>query len=443
MTPEENELLTRIGPGTAMGDVLRRYWLPILESDALGPPDGPPRRVRLLGEDLVAFRATGGRVGLLAEACPHRRASLFFGRNEENGLRCVYHGWKFDADGRCAEMPTEPPESRLRLGLRAAGYPCLESNGLIWAYLGPRRDDPPPLPRFGWAEAPAERRATLTYQRACNWVQALEGDVDTAHLGWLHSRFGNGGERHVAFHDGDRLRNLATRDTQPVLEIADAAAGISIAARRDADGDRHYWRITRFLMPVFTSVPAIGEERRAKAWVPLDDAHTLVWEFVWRPDAAPAGRETRVPASGWREESEDPLSRGRFAAGPENDYGMDRDRQRGINFSGLEESPPLQDAAVQESMGPIVDRSGEHLGATDAGLVRVRQMLIDAARRLREGVEPPGVGDPDAYRLHGSQFVSARDTDWRSLAETVSADILPPRPGGSPRKRRRRPSCRP
>jgi hypothetical protein len=239
------------------------------------------------------------------------------------------------------------------------------------------------LPRLGWAEAAPERRATLTYQRACNWVQALEGDVDTAHLGWLHSRFEQDGGRHVAFHHGDRLRDLATRDTRPVLEITDTPAGISIGARRDYDADRYYWRITQFLMPVFTSVPAIGAERRAKAWVPLDDHHTLVWEFVWRTDGVPAGRETRVPASGWRRESEDPLSRGRFAAGPDDDYGIDRARQRSVNFTGLEESPPLQDAAVQESMGPIVDRSREQLGSTDAGIVRVRQKLLDAARWRR------------------------------------------------------------
>ena len=416
MTPEENELLTRIGPGTPMGAVLRRYWLPILESGSLGPSDGPPRRVRLLGEDLVAFRDTSGQVGLLGERCPHRQASLFFGRNEENGLRCVYHGWKFDTGGRCVEMPTEPPESRLRQGIRAEGYPCRESNGLVWTYMGPRRDDPPPLPRLGWGEAPAERRATLTYQRACNWVQALEGDVDTAHLGWLHSRFGDDGERHVAFHDGDRLRDIATRDTQPVLEIADTPAGVSIGARRDHDGGRYYWRITQFLIPVFTSVPAIGDERRAKAWVPLDDEHTLVWEFVWRTEGAPAGRETRVPGSGWRVESEDPLSRGRFAAGHENDYGIDRARQRSANFTGLEESPPLQDAAVQESMGPIVDRSREHLGTTDAGIVRVRQKLLNAARGLAEGVEPPGATDPDAYRLRGCQLVLPRDADWRAAS---------------------------
>ena len=417
LSREDNERITRVGRGTPMGSTMRRYWIPALLARELPEPDGTPVRVRLLGEDLIAFRDTEGRVGLLDEFCPHRRTSLFFGRNEECGLRCVYHGWKFDVEGRCLEMPTEPPESRLRLGVRASGYPCSERNGLIWAYLGPRRDDPPSLPGLGWAEAPPERRSTLAYQRACNWVQALEGDVDTAHLGWLHARFGEDGERRVAFHDGDRLRDVATRDTRPVLEIADTPAGLSIGARRDYDGNRHYWRITQFLMPVFTSVPAIGEERRAKAWVPLDDAHTLVWEFVWRTDGAPAGCETRVPASGWQEESEDPLSRGRFAAGRDNDYGIDRARQRSANFTGLEESPPLQDAAVQESMGPIVDRSQEHLGTSDAGIVRVRQRLLDAARRLaEEGLEPPGASDPDAYRLRGCQLVLPRDADWRTLS---------------------------
>ena len=417
-----------------MGAVLRRYWLPLMESGSL---EGSPRRVRLLGEDLVAFRDAGGRVGLLAEACPHRRASLYFGRIEEKGIRCVYHGWKFDTEGRCVETPTEPPESQLRMGVRADGYACREANGLVWAYLGPRRDDAS-LPGLGWAEAPPERRSTLTYQRACNWVQALEGDVDTAHLGWLHSRFGEDGERHVAFHDEDRLRDIAVRDTRPVLEIAETPAGISIGARRDYDEDRHYWRITQFLMPVFTSVPAIGAERRAKAWVPLDDEHTLVWEFTWRAQGAPpvtAGgiapdatqpdpsRDGRVPPSGFLPEDSDPLSRGRFQANRGNDYGIDRNRQLLVNFSGLEESPPLQDAAVQESMGPIVDRSREHLGASDIGIIRVRQRLLDAARRLAsEGTDPPGSGDPDAYRLHGCQLILPRGADWRActLAEQES-----------------------
>ncbi len=424
MTPEENDLLTRVGPGTPMGALLRRYWLPLLESGEVGPPDGPPQRFRLLGEDLVVFRDTDGRVGLLAEACPHRRASLFFGRNEERGLRCVYHGWKFDAAGRCLEMPTEPPESRLREGVRAAAYPCREQNGIVWAYLGPSADPPAP-PELPWALVPPAHRGSLKYQRACNWLQALEGDIDTAHLGWLHSRFALGREREVAFGGEDRLRDVAVRDPRPVLHVVDTPAGVVIGARRDHDGGQHYWRITQFLMPVFTSVPAIGRRRRAKVWVPLDDEHTLVWEPNWDP-AEPlseedrGGRKGRVPASGMLPDGSGGLERGRFAARLENDYRVDRTRQRSSNFSGIEESPPLQDAAVQESMGPIVDRSLEHLGSSDAAIIRVRRRLLDAARRLADsGDEPPGISDPAAYRRHGCQLVLPPDADWLEASATL------------------------
>ena len=406
-----------------MGAVLRRYWLPLVESGSLGPPDGPPQRIRLLGEDLIAFRDTAGRPGLLAEACPHRRASLFFGRNEENGIRCVYHGWKYGVDGSCLETPTEPLGSTLRERIRAVSYRCVERNGIVWAWLGPERTEPPALPGLGWAGASPDKRSILTYQRGCNWVQALEGDLDTAHLGWLHSRFEEG-ERIVAFHEGDRLRDVATRDTRPTLEVVDTSAGVCIGARRDYDADSDYWRITQYLMPIFTSVPAIGPERRGKAWVPLDDEHTLVWEMTWRSNGPqPPSAETdgspvaRVPSSGFLPEDSDPLSRRRFAARRENDYGIDRDRQRQRNFTGVEESAPLQDALVQESMGPIVDRSLEHLGASDSGIIRVRQRLLEAARRLAtEGIAPPGAEAPGAYRLRGCQLLLPRNADWRALS---------------------------
>ena len=362
MTPEDNELLTRVGPGTLMGSLLRRYWLPLLPSDELGPPDGAPRRMRLLGEDLVAFRDSGGRVGLLAEACPHRRASLFFGRNEEGGLRCVYDGWKFDVAGRCLELPSEPPDSRLREGVRARAYPCRELNGVVWAYLGPA-EEAPPLPELGWAVAPPSRRSVWTYARTCNWLQALEGDVDTVHLGWLHARVGSGGVREVAFHAEDRLRDIAVRDRLPDLHVVETPAGLSIGARRDDGAGGHYWRVSQFLMPVFTSVPAIGQQHRAKAWVPLDDEHTLVWEADWYPtEELAAGKDAasgrRTPDSGMLPDTEDPLERGRFAANRENDYGIDRERQRTSNFSGIEDSPPP----------PGRGRAGEH--GSDRGPLR-------------------------------------------------------------------------
>ena len=406
-----------------MGAVLRRYWLPLLESETLGPPDGPPRRVRLLGEDLVAFRDSAGRPALLEEACPHRRASLFLGRNEQGGIRCVYHGWKFDAGGRCIEMPTEAPDSRLREGVAATAYACREENGIVWAHLGARAGDAslPPPPELGWARVPPSRRGSLKYLRACNWLQALEGDVDTAHLGWLHTRFRPDGSREVAYGAEDGLRDVATRDTQPVLHLADTPAGLTIGARRRFDEAGDYWRITQFLMPVFTSVPAIGAERRAKAFVPVDDENTLVWEPNWRvgedlPPSGPASRRGRVPASGMLPDGPSPLEQGRFAAGRENDYFLDRARQRGANFTGIEESPPVQDAAVQESMGRIVDRSREHLGTSDAAIIRVRQILLEAARRVAGGEEPPGARDPGAYRLRGCQMVLPRDAAWQEAS---------------------------
>jgi phenylpropionate dioxygenase-like ring-hydroxylating dioxygenase large terminal subunit len=401
---------------------MRQYWLPLLEASELGPPDGAPRRVRLLGEDLVVFRDTDGRIGLLAQACPHRGASLFFGRNEEHGLRCVYHGWKFDIAGRCTDMPTEPPETLLRRGVRAVAYPCRERQGLIWVYLGPRAD-PPPLPELGWALVPPAQRGALKYQRACNWLQALEGDIDTAHLGWLHARFGESGDREVAFNDADRLRDVATQDTRPVLEVTDTPAGVIVGARREHGPSHHYWRVTQFLMPIFTSVPTIGSQRRAKAWVPLDDEHTLVWEPNWHPTEPLAGEERRgwkgrVPPSGLQADDGSPLGSGRFAADGQNDYLIDRERQRTVNFSGLEESPPLQDAAIQESMGPIVDRSREHLGSTDAAIIRVRRRLLEAALRLRDhGEEPPGVSNPAAYRPHGWQMLLPHGADWLEASQ--------------------------
>jgi phenylpropionate dioxygenase-like ring-hydroxylating dioxygenase large terminal subunit len=420
MTPEENELLTRVGPGTPMGELLRRYWMPLLESDELGPPDGPPRRIRLLGENLVVFRDSGGRPALLEERCPHRGASLFFGRNEEGGLRCVYHGWKFDAEGRCLETPTEPSSSFAR-GVRARAYRCAERSGVVWAYLGPAAEAPP-LPDLGWAVVAPERRSTLTYLRACNWLQALEGDVDTAHLGWLHARLDETGRRRLPARADDPHRDKVAEDLSPVLSVVDHAAGVTVGARRTDGEGGHYWRISQFLMPIFTSVPATGRLRRAKAWIPLDDEHTLVWERNWDPDAALSeperrGRAGRVPESGMHSDGDEPLSRGRFVAGRENDYFIDRDRQRTTSFSGLEESAPVQDAAVQESMGPITDRSREHLGASDEAIIRVRRRLLDAARALRDrGEEPPGIRSPETYRLRGCQLVLPAAADWQEAS---------------------------
>ena len=220
----------------------------------------------------------------------------------------------------------------------------------------------------------------------------------------------------------DPHRDKVAQDLSPVLSVVDHGAGVTVAARRNDEDGRHYWRISQFLMPIFTSVPATGRLRRAKAWVPLDDEHTLVWERNWDPSEALSaeqrrGRAGRVPGSGMHDDGDDPLSRGRFVASRENDYRIDRERQRTASFSGLEESAPVQDAAVQESMGSIADRSREHLGASDEAIIRVRRRLLDAARALRDrGEEPPGVRSPEVYRLRGCQLVLPPDADWQEAS---------------------------
>src|SRR5213594_2366825 len=185
MQREENEFLTRTGPGTPMGELFRRYWIPAMSADDLPGRDGAPVRVRLLGEDLVAFRDTSGKIAFIGEHCPHRGASLFLGRNEEYGLRCVYHGWKFDVTGTCLDMPSEPPESNFKEKIRARAYPCQERGGVVWAYLGPR-ESPPPLPDLEANQLPEDNRQVTAIQRACSWLQGMEGDIDTAHIGFLH-----------------------------------------------------------------------------------------------------------------------------------------------------------------------------------------------------------------------------------------------------------------
>src|ERR1044071_9827710 len=185
LNPEDNKILCRVGPGSYVGEMMREYWIPALTSDELPLPDGAPVRLRLLGENLIAFRTTSGAVGIIQNACPHRGASMFFGRNEEEGLRCVYHGWKFDVTGACVDMPSEPAESNFKNKVRTRAYPSIERNGVIWTYMG-QRDVPPPLPDL--EVNIVEGRATRANKvlRECNWMQSLEGDIDTGHLSFLH-----------------------------------------------------------------------------------------------------------------------------------------------------------------------------------------------------------------------------------------------------------------
>ncbi|MGH2363472.1 MAG: Rieske 2Fe-2S domain-containing protein, partial [Chloroflexota bacterium] len=273
LSQQDNELVTQVGPGTLMGGLMRQYWIPTLLSSELPAPDCDPLRVMVLGEQLIAFRDSNGKVGLVANACPHRGASLFFGRNEDCGLRCVYHGWKFDVSGECVDMPNEPAESNFKHKVRATAYPCVERGGMVWSYLGPRRPTPE-LPDFEGIGLPEGEYRVNAVQRECNWLQALEGDVDTCHIGFLH-----GGHRKLEQAKPGTFAYYSLRDRAPRYAVVDTDYGAMYGAYRDAEPGHEYWRIAQFLMPFYTMPPqnVLGLRTGPRAWVPMDDTHTLVF----------------------------------------------------------------------------------------------------------------------------------------------------------------------
>ena len=428
LTNADNDYLCRIGPGTPMGNLFRQYWLPAIRSDELPAPDCPPMRVKLLGEELIGFRTTSGKVGLIQNACPHRGASLFFGRNEEQGLRCVYHGWKFDVAGGCVDMPSEPAESVFQSKVRAKAYPAQERNGIIWAYMGPR-EVPPPLPEI---EANLLNRDPLkinVLHRACNWMQGIEGELDTIHAAFLH--FGTAKLEEQA-PGSFNFYHIKTRDARFV--VRDTEFGASYGAYRPAEDDTYYWRIAHVAFPFYANPPqgALGPKVQMNAYVPMDDEHTLQWEIFVNVEETRRSFGTEMAGSTKREEkahSENTANRrpgsvylphttdwhGRFNLDQnlDNDYMVDREAQRsGRSYSGIP-GVRQQDMAVTETMGPIYTRSNEHLGTTDSMIIRTRRRWIAAARALeQEGVLPPGVDDPTIYRQRSGEVLLPRSVDW-------------------------------
>ena len=416
LSAQDNQILTRVGPGTPMGELMRQYWLPLMYAWEL-EPDGAPQRVRLLGENLVAFRATDGTPGLVVEACPHRGASLFFGRNEEEGLRCVYHGWKFDVSGACVDMPSEPAESNFKSKVRVRAYAMREQGGIIWAYMGPNQDDPPGLPEFEWCNLPEEQvhhQYKGIYE--CNYMQALEGDIDTSHLYFLHGRLQpEQPASYGVFHPGKA----------PVLHLVDTDYGVYYGAERQEAPGKVYWRTTQYLFPVFTMFPATEDGFVPQhMYTPIDDNLTMHWGLRWHPTRKFEGDRKlnqelpRVPESNGL----GPMKPARQGlpypdwwpvADKGNDFLMDREVQRTMNFTGIP-TVRLQDAAVITSMGGVYDRTREHLGTTDAMVIATRRKLIKAAKLLRdEGVMPPASQSPEAYRKRSCSAILPSGLDWQ------------------------------
>ena len=416
LSKEDNELITRVGPGTVMGNFMRQYWIPGLLSSEVPEPDSDPLRIRLLGEDLVAFRDSNGTVGLIQNNCPHRGASLFFGRNEEAGIRCVYHGWKFDAQGNCIDMPNEPAESDFKQKVKAIAYPTRERGGMVWVYMGPRAaQDLPPLPSIEANMLPDGEGAIFMTMRECNWLQGLEGDIDTSHFGFLHAGGIDPDEM-----PGGTFSKYVVNHRDPQYAVLTRDYGTMYGAYRPAEADSYYWRIAHFVFPFFTFTPPgpLGAKVSAGCWVPIDDEHTHQIGFSKQVPGLIRGRRGDVLPR-----TSSPYGRFRLAANADNDYQIDRALQRANEgpdgYTGIK-GVQLQDQAVTESMGPIYDRTQERLASGDSMIIRTRRRLLDAALSLASSGQPATCVDtPEAWLQRSGGVVLPRDADFVAATEAL------------------------
>jgi phthalate 4,5-dioxygenase oxygenase subunit len=416
-TREQNELLCRVEGAASMGQLMRQHWLPLCLLEEVAERDGAPVRARLLGEDLVVFRDTQGRLGVLEEYCPHRGASLVFGRNEECGLRCLYHGWKFDVDGNALDMSSEPPGSAMLKSIRARAYPVREAGGFVWIWMGDKermREFEPPA----WAPKPDIKYAIVKMHAACNWAQVLEGSIDSAHSSSLHST-----EMPAAQVDSAKATKTnwprPSNDKAPKLQFQPTSYGFRYAALRKPILNpelNQYVRTTLFVAPFTVLIPPNDQYNLAQMLVPVDDVNTMFYWIAWHPDPAKG-----IPQEEWRRfcaatpgvDLDENWRKKRTLA---NRYLQDREAMKRGNFTGIQ-GIPTQDMAMWESMGPIVDRSRDKPGSSDVAVVQFRRMMVNAAKRVAEGGPAIGTTEPHIphVKLASYEGIVPKSTDWRTL----------------------------
>jgi len=401
------QTLVRTGPDTAMGKVMRRYWVPALLSSEIAQPDCPPVRVKLLGERLLAFRDTAGRPALLDEFCRHRGASLYLGRNEECGIRCSYHGWKYDLTGQCVELPSAP---QIAEKVRIKAYPCIELGDIVWAYMGPPEQRPEP-PGLEWCYVPKSHRYVSKRLQECGWLQAMEGGIDTTHASWVH--------RYILDKDPMHKHAAANKyikaDRNAIFDIVDAPHGLTIFGRRNGEADSYYYRITQWIFPWFTLIPPFGPHALGgHMWIPIDDENCWAWNINFFPDKPIPEEELSAMQRGEGIHAKcDPVTF-RPLANRDNDWLIDRESQRTREtFSGVE-GFAIQDASLQESMGRIQDYANEFLVPTDRAIVMARRSLFRAAEELERGIEPPALAT-ESQRVRAASVLLSRNqkaTEW-------------------------------
>jgi len=377
-----------------MGELMRRYWIPAVFSKEIAALDCPPVRVKLLGEKLVAFRDTQGRVGLLDERCPHRTASLFFGRNEECGLRCVYHGWKFDVEGNCVDMPSEPGDTNFKHKVRIAAYPCVERGGVVWTYMGPA-ELKPEFPELEWAHVPEPQRYVTRHIQECNWLQGMEGGFDTSHLAFLH-----------------------TGTVDPVsppqyYEVVPTDFGFVCGSGRDAPDGQIAWSANVMAMPFhkIISTAPMG----AHVWAPIDDENTMNWSVDFNPTRPLEAGEMQKSWNHNYIHTENIPGSDRAKANRDNDYLIDRALQAsGKSYTGIR-GLGIQDCGIQESMGPISDRTIEHLGISDTIIIKIRRLMLQTLKEMEAGATPPGL-TAASYRVRSARFKLPKGTSFQDGA---------------------------
>jgi len=414
MTSEENDLLCRVEGDAPMGQIMRRHWIPACLSEEVAEPDGKPVKIRLLGEDLVVFRDSDGRLGVLDEYCPHRRVSLAYGRNEECGLRCLYHGWKMDVDGNVLEMASEPPESGFAEKVKMKAYPAREAGGFVWTYMGPRET----MPEFeppAFAPTPETRVSIVKIHVACNWAQILEGQIDSAHSSSLHSS-----DMKPAKVDSAKAADThwlrPSTDKAPRMQVERTSYGFHYAAIRRPimnAATHDYIRRTVYIAPFTALIPPNNAYNVATLLAPADDTHTVFHFIAWSEKGGieqEAWRKFNVAQPGIDLDSNFNNLRTR-----ENSYLQDRNAMKLGDFTGIR-GIPNQDIAMWETMGPIADRTRERLGASDLAVVEFRRLMIDAARQMREGKPAIGTTEPRIPHVSIRSFegVVPKGTDWRT-----------------------------
>jgi phenylpropionate dioxygenase-like ring-hydroxylating dioxygenase large terminal subunit len=411
ITKEENQLLTQVGRGTPAGELLRHYWQPVALSDEL-PPGGAPLLVKILGEDLVLFRDDKGRVGLLGLRCSHRGTDLSYGRVEDGGLRCVYHGWLYDVQGRCLEQPGEPGGGEHRDTIRHPAYPCQEAAGAVFTYMGPGQ--PPLFPNYEFLGASPDHLLVAKIFHDCNYLQANEGNIDPVHLSYLHRFFESRNDRYTGVRGTQESHyNLVGRDVAPTIEVELTDFGVRIYTTRKQPGDNVYLRVSYFILPNLSAFPGqTGGQGYSVNWhVPIDDTHHWKYMFVF-------SREAPLDKAVVQRERSELTPDFRLVRNSSNRYMQDRESMKDKTYAGMGYGFQTHDVFATTSQGAIQDRTQEHLVSSDKAIIAARKLMEKAIRDIEEGREPPHVmRDPSLNRFPHLQVISDLIPSTRDIKE--------------------------